>query len=143
VLVIDDNLTFRALSNDYRWLPAGSDPAEIFTTTEWHFRLLVAFLRLEPKGVHSRAFFSLGEADRHQILARAMTPAPIVRLLDPRLSLNTAAAVRSNIGRFGYVLSDAVASAVVHGAELAVTIVTDNLAAVCDKYSVVLHHVLH
>ena len=37
MLIIDDYLLFRALRNDYSWLPEGHDPADLATTTDGTF----------------------------------------------------------------------------------------------------------
>ncbi len=141
MLILDDELTFAALANEYDWLPTGHDPAELATTTEWHCRLLIAIMKPEPTGKHSMRFHSFDAQSRERFYARALAPAPIVSLLDPRLSLNTTASIRAGIGRIGFVLAGAIAAAVIHDAELAVATTTDNLAALCELYSVRLHHI--
>jgi hypothetical protein len=120
MLIIDDDPTFRALTNDYSWIPAGHNPSELVTTTEWHYRLLIGIVKPEPQGIHSRRFHEVDKVDRQRPYNRALAPAPVVTLLDTRLSLNTAADIKTTIGRIGFLISDAIASAIVHEAELAV-----------------------
>ncbi len=140
MLILDDYLTFRALANEYDWLPNGHDPAELATTTQWHCRLLIAIMKPEPQGQHSSRFHSFDANRRERFFARALAPVPIVTLLDAGLSLNTTSSIKVGVGRIGFVVADAIASAVVHGAELAVSTMTDNLGEVCELYSVRLHH---
>jgi hypothetical protein len=141
MLILDDELVFAALANEYDWLPTGHDPAELATTTEWHCRLLIAIMKRDPGGKFSKRFHSFDEQARERFYARALAPAPIVTLLDPRLSLNTTASVMAGVGRIGFVLAGAIAAAVVHEAELAVATTTSNLVELCELYSVRLHHI--
>jgi hypothetical protein len=141
MLIVDDYLLFRALQNDYSWLPAGHDPADLATTTDWHFRFLSSIMKPTLEGVHSNRFALLDTDTQEKLLARALSPAPIVSLLDFRLSVNAAATIRATYRRVGFVIAGAIASAVVHDADLCVVAVTDNLHEICDALRVVVHHI--
>jgi hypothetical protein len=141
MLIIDDYLLFRALRNDYSWLPEGHDPADLATTTDWHFRFLSSIMKPTLEGVHSNRFALLDTDTQEKLLARALSPAPMVSLLDFRLSVNAAATIRATYRRVGFVVAGAIASAVVHNAELSVVAITDNLHEICDALGVVVHHI--
>jgi hypothetical protein len=110
MLIVDDYLLFRALQNDYSWLPAGHDPADLATTTDWHFRFLSSIMKPTLEGVHSNRFALLDTDTQEKLLARALSPAPIVSLLDFRLSVNAAATIRATYRRVGFVIAGAIAS---------------------------------
>jgi hypothetical protein len=98
-------------------------------------------MKPEPQGVHSRRFHDLDPERRRRFCARALARAPIVTLLDARLSLNTAASIKATVGRIGFLFSDAIALAIVHDADLAVVAATENLQEVCELFSVRLHQI--
>ena len=93
------------------------------------------------EGVHSNRFALLDTDTQEKLLARALSPAPMVSLLDFRLSVNAAATIRATYRRVGFVVAGAIASAVVHNAELSVVAITDNLHEICDALGVVVHHI--
>lgn len=144
MLIIDDRLTFDVLTASYGWLPEGHDPAELVTTTGYHYRLHLATLEDAPRtveGQHSRAFNALPPDEQVRMRARLANPAPHVTILDPRATLRLAAELAGRFKLSNHVQAEPLAGALHYRAALALTAWSERLVIACDACGIELHRI--
>jgi hypothetical protein len=141
MLILDDRLTTRALLNDFSWIPDGHDSSNLATTTEFHFRLISGVLKNPPSGVHSTFFATLSSMGQARFRSRMLEPAPIVQLLDSRLSLNGAATLFATSRRMSMLICQALSAAAVHDAALAFSTITPAIELFCSEAHLDRHHI--
>ena len=139
MIVVDDHTLVAVLAHQADPdLQRRLDRNEVFTTGSWYYRLPRAVRDRDSSGSLSRRVEALDPEVRREVLASLDSLPPYVGIQSPRLLVPIMAKVSADIRRLNHLNAEALASALVLGADIRVVVAPELLRSACSTLGVAL-----
>jgi hypothetical protein len=139
MIVIDDHTLVAVLAHQADPdLQRRLDRNEVFTTGSWYYRLARAVRDRHSAGSLSRRVEALAPEVRREVLASLDSLPPFVGIQSPRVLVPIMAKLSADIRRLNHLNAEALASALVLGADIRVVVAPQLLSSACATLGIAL-----